>query len=44
VTPDLRFTLKSSEAVRVGRESVGQDLQRIIPFEPRVSRSPHLAL
>jgi hypothetical protein len=37
------FRLKSSQAIRVGRESVGQDLQRIIPFEPRMSRSPHLA-
>ena len=39
----LRLALETREAVRIGREEVGQDLQRDVAIEPRIARAIHLA-
>jgi hypothetical protein len=40
---NLRFALEAGESFRVRCESVGKDLQRIIPLQRNVVRSPDLA-
>jgi hypothetical protein len=39
---DLRFALESREPFSVGREELGQDLQRDVAAETRIARAIHL--
>jgi hypothetical protein len=39
----MRFALESSEALSVGREEVGQHLERDVTTQSRIARSIHLA-
>jgi len=39
----LRFAREAHHAVGIGRERVGEDLDRDLAIEPRVTRAIHLA-
>jgi hypothetical protein len=39
----LRFTFEASEAVRIGSECLGQDLERDVAIQLRIARAIHLA-
>jgi hypothetical protein len=39
---DLSLALEPGKTVGVGREGIGQQLQRVIAFQPRVPHSPDL--
>ena len=40
----LRFAPESRQPVRLGREGVGQDLQRHVAVESEIPRAIHLAI